>query len=182
MGGVRGFSLIEAIISLLLVGVVLAVVAGIAGEYSRLSRSMGSQDTLVEALTAGAERVRCGFRQAIEVGSPAPASSAATAVLTFDQVPSQPPRLGLPPLPPGSSWSPYPASWRSRITFLSDARGLVRRETSGGVTREEVVLQGVEGFSCRWQSPDRVLAFQISVRVNGNLRTLDQTVNRVVAP
>ncbi|MCA9793104.1 MAG: prepilin-type N-terminal cleavage/methylation domain-containing protein [Candidatus Eremiobacteraeota bacterium] len=181
MGCSRGFSLIEAIISLLLVGVVLAVVAGITGEYARLSRSMGAQDVVVEALTAGSERVRCGFRQAIEVISPAAGSSAASALLTYDQAEMGPPRLAMPPLPPGASWAPYQTAWLSQVSYLADARGLIRRETASGLTTEEVVLKGVEGFSCRWQKPDRVLEFQLSVRTNGNLRTLRQTVNRVVS-
>ncbi len=175
---VTGFSLVEALVTLFLVGLVLLSIGGIASEYSRLSRFQDSKDERSQAIQMGIERLRAEARESIAVSSPAPGSSALVSQFSFTKL-SPTGRLGSPPLTPGSVWQVFSPSDQIQVDYFTDARGLVRRETVGGTPLETPLTSVVEGFAVSYIQNNRSLEFRFSL---GSGSAVEQLVTLVERP
>lgn len=98
----RGFSLLEALFTMLLIGVALGLLAGVLRSYSRLSGYLDSEAPSTKALMAVSHTLRSELLQAVDVATPASLTTAEQ--LEFSKVdPNRLDRLTM----TVADWTPY---------------------------------------------------------------------------
>ncbi len=103
----RGLSLLEALVVASLVSVVVGLLAGLAQEYSRVTRFSSTRSQRLENLMQ-LDKVRADLRQAVQILEPLPGSLSSAPRLRFRRVlpDARATRLPIPPDLPGAVWDP----------------------------------------------------------------------------
>ena len=164
----RGFSLAEAMIVSFLLLILVGMMAGLAQEYSRVSRYLSGKDAQVSEALAILSSV--GQEVQESVAGVAPASSTQVSVLEFDKVNLLANRYAGPP--PASFRPLFP---RLRIRYRLQNGQILREADDGSMVDTAVIGRGVSGFGARLTSP-RTLLLSVSVQRQGTVLTLDREV------
>jgi type II secretory pathway pseudopilin PulG len=145
-----GFSIIEALVTALLVGMALAMVGLIARDFNRVMARSHTNDTALEALLA-LRKTASELAQA--TGVVGPALNGTSAVLTFRRIdpnfPGRIPATLLPdPSPLPAAWEPRDPAYLVHVRYsLNGSQQLVRRVTfAGGIFEQQVCAEGVLNF------------------------------------
>lgn len=153
----RGFSLVEALGSLLVMSILLTAVAALMQSYASISRRTSARDQAVVSAVLASEHLRNEVSAAVKVLHPAGATAEAQLefqridpnyqpATTFDRMPSP----LAPPLP--SSFDPYDPATLLTVQYQLQGDRLVRITTeAGGRVTQTVVATGLIGFSVRRQ-------------------------------
>lgn len=146
-----GFTLVEAMITLVLVCLLMGVIGSLVKGYSDFSRFSEMQDRSIAARSA-LIRVQQELRDALTVASP---TGSATSVLRFDKV--DPAISGTParstdrlpdPLVLPGSYDPLDPSHLITVTYTLSGSTLERRVVdSGGAADTQPLIENVNGFS-----------------------------------
>lgn len=147
----RGFTLVESMITMLLVCLLLGVIGSLAKGYADFSRFSSLQDRSVAARGA-LSRIAQELRDAITVASP---TGAATSLLRFDKV--NPAISGHParstdrlpdPLVLPGSYDPVDPAHLVTVSYSLTGTTLERRVTDGsGTSDTQPLVEDVNGFS-----------------------------------
>ena len=155
----RGFSLIELLLTGLLVFLALGMIAMTASEYARISRYSSGQDDQFEVAARALSQITCELREAVRGVSPT--SPAAASVISFEKVDLRANRFV-----PGSF---HPQQPRLTVTYRLNGDQLTRQVSDGVSTTTDTVAEGIAGLDARLVGPRR-LRIQIDVQ--------NQTVGR----
>lgn len=139
---VGGFTLVEALITMMLAGLVLSFVAGLCNEYSRIMRYSTKKDQTLINLQMALERVK---NELGEAGTtPVPGDS---SVLQFDRIdPKVTDRLA--PSSPPALWNPYDSAYVVTVKYRVEDNEMLRTTTfPGPKVVTESVASNISGFS-----------------------------------
>lgn len=176
----RGFSLVEALFTALLVSLALGVVAAIAHQFQRAMARASASDSGLQAMLE-IHKVAEELQEATAIQSPALANN--SALLQFQRInPAYPGRLPatLVPAP-----SPVPAAWEPRdpaylvsVSFFMNAVGqLVRRvDFAGGVFEQQVCADSILHFQAQHANRG-ALNLTATVSQAERTRTISMVVN-----
>ncbi len=147
----RGFTLVESMITLLLVCLLMGVIGSLVKGYSDFSRFSGTRDRSIAA-RAALNRIAQELRDALTVASP---TGSATSTLRFDKV--DPAISGTParstdrlpdPLVLPGTYDPLAPNWLVTITYRLNGTTLERNVLdSGGAADTQPLVENVNGFS-----------------------------------
>ena len=174
----RGFSLFEALVTLTLFLIVLAVFASLGREYARVTHFSSAKEQSMQAAAVGLEGVARELRGAVSIQQPL-STGANTTTLSFRIVdPNNSDRLfpaTEPPKVPVLNLN-APANLLT-IEYTWVAAGLQRRLLNSGGTAlsSQIVADGVNGFRCQWNA-DNTSILAVTVQEEKLLRTLTQRV------
>lgn len=140
----RGFTLLEALVSLFLIGLVVVLSAGLLHGMSSMGRRNQTGEQAVNGLLA-LERVRAEVLEAVSITEPSGASEANT--LIFKKInPAITNRLQL----PGYSWNPALPAHLLTISYTVTAGDLIRTVTpDSGAGEKSVVARSVDSFTAK---------------------------------
>lgn len=175
--GRRGFSLFEALVTITLFLIVLAIFASLGREYSRVTHFSSAKTQSMQAANLGLEGAARELRGAVAIHQP-PSPGANTTLLSFDIVnPSAPDRLfpsTAPPRTPVLNLN-IPANLLT-IEYSCTPGGLQRRAltTSGTVLTSQIVCDGVTGFSVQRSADKQTAVVAATVQEEHMLRVLTQ--------
>lgn len=112
----RGFTLLETMVTLFMIGVMMLIVSGLVKDIRQESVANKDYDQRLGAHQA-LERVCLALRSCYQVDEPASGSSSRLKLSSWDPDENSA-RLPLPlPTPPGASWNPVATGWRMERTF-----------------------------------------------------------------
>jgi prepilin-type N-terminal cleavage/methylation domain-containing protein len=152
----QGFTLVETIICLGLMGLLMSLLAMLMGDSWRVMKKVGQREHVLYAAGQAVDGIARDLRSAVQVVVPA-----GTALATSVEVrkvdpwsdsrtwPNQ--RLPLPiPSPPPASWRPHadPVMQTVRYELVGDSL----RRTNGSEVIE--IVRGVGGLACKLYAPD----------------------------
>lgn len=173
----RGFTLLETIICLGLMGLLMGLLAMLMGDSWRVMKKVGQREHVLYAAGQAVDGIARDLRSAIEVVSPAgTALASAVEVRKVDPWsdqrtwPNQ--RLPLPiPSPPPPTWQPHanPVMMTVRYDLVGDS---LQRATGAEVVE---VVRGVGGLACRLYAPDTAV-ISASVQQDGQVYRLSTEV------
>lgn len=121
----KGLSLMEVLVTLLLLSLAMGLIGGFAGEVSSVLRATAGKDRTLEAARLAADRIGDDLAGAIQVVSP---TSETSFSLVFHKVDtSKPERLPLPlPDPLPDSWDPYAPNFLQQVSYTVNKGYLIR--------------------------------------------------------
>lgn len=180
-----GVSLLEALLTVALVALTMALTAGLVRIYSKSARALDVNSVSIQALRGVLHGVRTELMGAVSFSSPSSLSTWASE-LTFSKLdPSVTDRLDT--FPPG--WSPYDLSATPVVNdFLVDIRYLkqgehlargVRQASSSVFSFTAVPPDSVEDFSCRLNADSSVELRLIIKGVGRDITYTSTTLRRV---
>ncbi|MBI3929355.1 MAG: type II secretion system protein [Armatimonadetes bacterium] len=169
----RGFSLIEVVITMLLLSMVMTMVSLLLQGSAQVVNFAEAVERTGQAAQLGLERITSELREATEIKS-----TGGTLVFekvdptrSFDSsnIPDVPGPLPDGWTPPG--WTRYPAAAYLTVTYRSDGTQLVRRV--GSV--RQVIAEGITGFDSR-QPETGVIRLSLTMQERRRTRTLETLV------
>jgi hypothetical protein len=152
----KGLTIMEALITILVLGILIGIIAGICSEYSRLIHYSSSRDKTIFSLQGAMDGVKGELAEALAVTSPrltaAPLTSAGTfsSELQFTKIdPANPSRLPTPfPSPMPSVWASADSAHVLSIRYYAAGGALMREVTYPDKTSQcHVIVAGISGFS-----------------------------------
>lgn len=162
----RGFTLLEAVITLMLVSVVFGVAADILGDACRVMSFSRAKSNSTQAVQQGLTRICAEAREAFKIDG----TGIELALLKVDPTPQRFPS----PAPP--NWSPY--THQLRVRYYTSG-GQLCRDVDG---IKQVVADGVTGLRCR-TLPGGSLEVSLTLLEDRVVRTLTTQVRTpAVAP
>ena len=174
----RGISLAEALISLGLISVMLALLALLCRDLARDRGTRARVDSQSQ-LDLGLLRLGQEWKSAVHVNAPVPGATSNQLIMMradteLEHEPPQPSdRLPMPlPTPALASWNSDDSSQQVKLRYAVDGvLGLLRQTVPGGV--KTVRLAGVEQMSCRFLTDGRLQAdFQVELEGRSLQRSL----------
>jgi hypothetical protein len=147
----RGLTLVESLMTILLVGIVLGIVAGICNEYANIIRFSARKDRIIIGARTGVDKLKIELEEATEVLTPTPSPAPYTPdspVIKFKKInPSAVQRLG-PPAP--GTWDPWAPSYLVNVEYYVSRESLVRKVTfPDSSCATQTVAEGVSGLSAK---------------------------------
>ncbi len=181
----RGFTVLEALITALLVGLALAIVGLVTRDFQRVMARSQRRDTALEGLLA-LHRVGCESAQAC--GDIVPALNATSAWLSFSRIdPNHPDRIPptlLPePVPIPAAWEPRDPAYVVRVSYsLNGSRQLMRRvDFPGGGFEQQSCAEEVMDFQARHPLAG-TLVVRLTVQSGPQLQSLELPINLQAVP
>jgi len=162
----RGFTVLEALMSLGLICLVLSILGTLLMSYSRILMRQGDHQKSLLGCQVAVESVRR------DVGSAIAFSVPSSDQLHIEQIdPLVTSRLPLPvPDPPAASWRPHPSGDRIKIDYRLVGTSVLRKVTlSGGATFEDNVTDEVDGLDFDIEGNGN-LQVTASALIQGNLQ------------
>lgn len=183
-----GFTLLEALLTLGLVGLILGRAGGLLVEYWRLSQHAERKSTQASAVQVAMNLMLQDVRTSLTLVSPPAAPQyPMTAELRFWRVAdpdwSATPQNWLPtPVPttqPTPAWAPHDPAHLQEICYHKDSQGILWRDrgpTGFATTPQEQVLlaESVDGFAVR--KTGREIQIQLSLRNTTNVKVVTGAV------
>jgi prepilin-type N-terminal cleavage/methylation domain-containing protein len=144
----RGFTLVEALLTIALIALILGFVANICNEYARIIKFSTKKDKTVINAQMASERVKNELAEAVSILLPADGTS--SSELRFERIdPCNASRLPENPSPTPASWNPADSSWKVTVRYYVEDQTLFRESTSPGRAAViERLADGIAGFSC----------------------------------
>lgn len=141
----RGVSLIEALLSLLLIGLALAAIAAVVRSAAAVSAFSSGKDSSLQAAQMALLRMR---DESLEATSwLAPTASTSAAELRFLRLAPDPAgRLPVPPTPAPLTWDPLDPAFQVEVRWFLEA-GALKRQLGPSA---EVVARDVTGLDTRF--------------------------------
>lgn len=133
----RGFSLVEAMLVLALVGMTLTCVAQMFASYAETMRFSTSKDRATQVALVALDRVAGEIKAAVQIVSLTP-----NLQLEKDQLSARPPVN--PSIPLGATWQAHQATVSISYVFDPLAETLSRQANG----QSQVIGQGLRAFSC----------------------------------
>ncbi|MEW6279390.1 MAG: prepilin-type N-terminal cleavage/methylation domain-containing protein [Candidatus Eremiobacterota bacterium] len=169
MRGGRGFSLVECLVTLLLVLVILGATGALLREYAGMTKTSSGSERILAVQTA-LFLIDRELHQAVTLNQPVAASPSALLELTkvnpaVNAFPARPgDRLPYPLVPPGPGFDPLDPADMLTVRYQDIGGSLLRQviDPSGGV-RTQVAVQGIDGFSAKLVGPQLV---EVEVSLN----------------
>lgn len=148
-----GFTLLETLLTMLLLSMVLTVFASLVAGYTRVMRFVNSKDRALAGLHTGLSCAAHELTSAVAVASPNTAAPVGT--LDFTRVdPVNPNRL---PQAAPVAWDPLDAAFLIRVRYLLVGDTLMREQTPRtGTPQLQTVASGMTSFSVSLTRPDVV--------------------------
>lgn len=174
-----GLSLAEVLLTMSLLLVVMATLAGLAREYSQVLRFTSGKDATLEAALVALTRSADESREALVFSHPAPGNFSPDSELAFERErPDQSMGLALPPdVAPVPPWDPADPTRRLSVRYYRSAQNrLVREVDDGTVIEPQELAEGVTGFQVTRQ-PDGGLVIAISVQEASRVKSLSTRVS-----
>ena len=170
----RGFSLIESLVTLLLVGIVFGAVMTLLTSGLRIFRETNERDEAAQAATVAMDRLICEFREATAVTAPGAAPSSQIAFIKADV--GNPLRITK-TIPPNLAWD-GPA-FHLQVRYRVDAEGCLLRDVGvqqgGGYTETSQLADHCTGLKATKRGLG-VYAVELSVRYKEIIKTSCATV------
>jgi type II secretory pathway pseudopilin PulG len=137
-----GLSLLEALITLLLIGIVVLLSSGLLNGMSRMNRRSQEGESSVMGLAA-LEAMRREVLEAVTITTPS--SATFEGELIFNKI--NPNATGRLPNSP-ATWTPHAGPYTLTVKYSQEGDQVVRLATdSGGASSKAVVARDVEAFS-----------------------------------
>jgi len=181
----RAFTVLEALITALLVGLALAIVGLVTRDFQRVMARSQRRDTALEGLLA---LHRAGGETAQACGDLVPAINATSAWLSFSRIdPNHPDRIPptlLPePVPVPAAWEPRDPAYLVRVGYSVNAsRQLIRRvDFPGGDFEQQSCAEEVIDFQARHPRAG-YLELRLTVQSGPQVRSLALPVNLQAVP
>lgn len=156
----KAFTLLEAVITLLLVSVVFGVAADLLGDACRVMSFSRAKSNSTQAVQMGLARMAAEAREAFQVD----ATGTELALLKVD------PGGDRFPNPPPANWSPY--TYQVRVRYYTQA-GQLWREVDGA--NVQLVADGITGLATQIR-PGKSLEISLSLLEDRVVRTLTTRV------
>lgn len=176
--GQRGFTVLEALMSLGLICLVLSILGSLLMSYSSVMLHQGGRQKTLMGCQVATESVRRDVSSAIVVTAP---TSSTLHIEQIDPLVSS--RLPKPlPDPPNASWKPHDPADRVQIDYQLSGTSVMRRLTlSNGTTFEDNVTDEVDGldFSILANKNVQVTATAL---INGQLQAWSVEVGQHLPP
>jgi type II secretory pathway component PulJ len=137
----KGFSLMEATISMGLMAMALWLVASILGEYSRIDRFSRSHDRLAEVASQVFSRIRSDAQMAYQISAPLVGSTGTQLQLTR----LKPRANRFAPVLPPRTWNPHHPADSITVRYFVHGK-VLQRDSS--VRDQESLVSEVEEFQC----------------------------------
>ncbi|MGE0489589.1 MAG: type II secretion system protein [Vulcanimicrobiota bacterium] len=173
----RGFSLLEAMVTMLLVGIVFAIAATVITSYSRAVNQLGLKDAQLQSIMVGMDRMRSEVEGAFSVSSPPAVGSASS--LTFQLIdPANTSRFtGTTPWDPFDVLGVAPLNdYAVTVSYSVVSGGLTRRLTyPDGTSSTALVADQVQGLACQYLTTGN-LELVLSFEAAGGIRQLRSQV------
>ena len=172
----RGFSLIETLVTLLLVGVVFGAVMTLLTSGLRIFRTTNEKDEAAQGACIALDRLACELREANIVNSPGPAPASNNQIEFVKADVSNPLRIPATGLP-NSAWN-TPAFFlqvRYRLDFNSHLLRDVGVQQSGSYSETSQLADQCTGLKCTCRGLG-VYAVELSVRSQDLVKTSCVTV------
>jgi prepilin-type N-terminal cleavage/methylation domain-containing protein len=139
----RGMSLLEILLTTLLLGIVLSVFASLVHGYNRVMKHVSGKDRALEGLHSGLSVASAEIGSATQVLSP----TGATAVGVLDFTRIDPGNTGRFPSVAPASWDPLAGAQQMRVRYYRLNTSLIREVTpSGGTPLLQPVAENVTDF------------------------------------
>ena len=149
----RAFTLVEALVTLALIGIVLLVFGQLVATMSRHSRSLDSKDELTAGTLTALERMRRDVRMGVAWNTPAVSDTGLQTTLEFDIPDYENQAVRLPPYTPGTlatpAWNPLAAGSLIHVRYRVDQTRLLREVLVSGAFEATPLAYGVAGLSVR---------------------------------
>jgi type II secretory pathway pseudopilin PulG len=191
-GDRKGFSLIEALLALFLIGLTIGLIGALFQRSFVVLRQLDDKERARQASRMGLDRITSELREATEF------ITVGADLLEFEKIdPTQ--EVVLPPEPPKDSegrvvvpddyvpppWTPedaYPDDRRLIVSYTVEAEVLIRtvRRKSGPGSSRQVVVVGVNAFNSEI-NPDNEAEIDVTIAVRDN-RRVSTVSSRVLAP
>ena len=162
-----GFSILEAIVSLSLLATLLAMVAVLSNQYSRITEAGFTKDRMMYAV----EQALRNLRLDIEASLAAPART--PYPLTLRRV--HPNDFNRYTPVKGVPWDPWSGPRTIQVGYMVSSEGLVRVVDNSNAI---VVASGVTGFDFDPGRAGLVVVFITTVDPKGRLITIQSNINR----
>ncbi len=145
-----GFTLLETLLTMLLLSMVLTVFASLVSGYTRVMRFVNSKDRALSGLHSGLSLAAHELTSAVQVTSPNTVTPVGT--LDFSRIdPVDPNRF---PATAPLSWDPLDPTFQIRVRYLMVGETLMREETPRtGSPQMQAVANGLKSFSVALISP-----------------------------
>lgn len=176
----RAFTVMEALVTALLVGLALSIVGLITRDFQRVMSRSQRRDTALEGFLA-LQRVAGEAAQA--TGNLSPAKAATSALLSFDRIdasyPNRFPAILLPePDPTPAAWEPLDSAYLVTVRYsVNSDRQLLRRvDFPAGGFEQQVCAEEVLGFEASHPHAG-YLALRLTVQLGPQTQTLELPVN-----
>ena len=182
----RGFTFIEALITLALLSIALGVVATLIGSVNRIERQSGEQGRRLVLVLHALEMMRAEVQEATEIVPTPPTSyrfkKLSPSTDTLLQNPAIPEvRLVYSPdqaeaLFFGATWNPRQAEHLMTVTYAFSSDGVLNRQALwAGQVNNSALCEGISGFRvyCDGWGVDHL---EVSVLAGGVLRAYSAAV------
>lgn len=168
----RGYSIAEIVVSLLLMGIAMSMVASLAGLFSDSSRRLQSKEAAQEAGRQIKRRLQADVRSAIQVHTPSASGTSPNLVLDLldpSLADTRLPTVFPDPLP--TTWQPHDASFRMTVEYFVDAADILyRRATGSNGTVTQEMGGDIAGFSSELLTPE-LLNVRFSINAGGLIQS-----------
>lgn len=174
----RGFTLLEALITMFLFLVVMVVFASLARQYTRILRHTDGKTVLMQAATTSLELLAREMRGAVGMVNPSTRGSASVNALSFRIVNQNVNRLYPPTDPPRYPiLDLYGSGNLLRIDYRIQQDQLLREvhDPANTLLSSTVAGSGIVGMGCRWNA-DQSANVTLTVQEDYSLKSLTQVV------
>jgi len=146
----RGFSLLEMMVTLFMVGVMMLMVSQLVRDLRQETVNNRDYDQRIGAFQA-LDRVGLALRSCYRVDEPASGSSGRLRMTAWDPQENNA-RLPIPLAGPSTTWSPQDPSFFLQRTFEVSGRLLLCTNTRGAVSESVRLLGDLDSFQATRQS------------------------------
>lgn len=172
----NGFTLMETMLSLSILGVMLTISASLFLGYTRIQKQATPQERNLVLGSSALERMRSEVASAVTLFEPVPPSTATVARLAFEKVdPSVTSRLPTPPVFTGA-FEPFDVAYSCQVVYSLSGGKLSRQAWGNGWTSQEVLVEEVAGLTLNYVAP-RGLKIRISLVQGAGQRTLESSAH-----
>lgn len=174
----RGFSLLETLVTLLLVSLVFGLVMNLITQGLRTFRASNEKDEAAQAANVALDRLICELREASSMLAPTVAAPTASQIEFVKVDPASTTRIPNPlPVPLPGSWDPDDPAFHLAVRYRVDNQQLVRDVGPPGAAYQESSALGsqVSGLQCLRRGQG-VYAVVLSVRYRQVVKSYCGTV------
>lgn len=169
----RGLTLLESMVTFLLLMICLAMIASLFREYSGLLRFGSQLNPRLEAAQVAVARIRVELAESLTVVSPTTGSAGSLRLLRTDPTAA---RLPQPPFPAPLTFDPYQPISRVEILYYLDT-GQLKREAPSGSGDEVILAREIQGFLVERLANGNI-KIELQVRTGSSASTLGAEVFR----